>query len=380
MQALSDGGEKPRPARRRIVVEKSDRFHRLSYEPGMELARHRRRAEARGLRVIDLSRLAPDLPAPVEAGPGAAPLPRDEGALRRAIAERLRRERNLALDPETEVLPLLHLPEAFRLLALAFVNPSDVVLLPDPGDPVYRASALVAGGWPIGYALPVSRGRLPDLDRIEPEAAFRARLLYTCYPNRPTGAAAPREFFEELIAFARSHNVLVANDASLAGAYLAERPLPGLLDLPGGKEVGVEFGSLAPFHDVGGWRPGYAIGNREVLFAIASIAERLGGPRLADVGEPIARALAIPAAETERARVVCRERVRLAADGIRALDWEVEEPSAGFHLWVPVPRGTHALDFARFLLRRAGILSVPGGAFGEFGEDHVLLSVSVDET
>jgi aspartate/methionine/tyrosine aminotransferase len=381
VEAESGGGEKRRPSRRRIVVEKADRFHRLSYDPRMELDRLRSRAEARGKRILDFGRLASDLAAPAgDPGGATAPGAVDVRAIRRAIASRIARDRGIRLDPETEVLPLLHLPDAFRLLALAFVNPSDVVLFPDPGDPVYRISALLAGGWPIAYPLPMSRGHLPDFARIEPEAAFRARLLYVCYPNLPTGAAAPAAFFDEVVAFARRENILVAHDASLAEAYLGEERPAGLLDRPGGKEVGIEICSLAPFHDLSGWRVGCAIGNREVLFAISALAGRLSWPRLAEVGGPIACALALAPEERARARSIFSGRIRLAAERIRALEWEVDEPSAGYHLWVPVPHGTHALDFARFLLRRAGVLSVPGGVFGEFGEDHVLFSLTSDET
>ncbi|MFH1277702.1 MAG: aminotransferase class I/II-fold pyridoxal phosphate-dependent enzyme [Candidatus Eisenbacteria bacterium] len=370
-------GEKPRPLRRRIVIEKADRYHRLLADPSEELKRVRRRAEARGFRIVDFSRTAPDLPLPETSG--AAPAGGDLPGIRREIAERLERERGVRLDPETEILPLLHIPESFRFLALAFVNPSDVVLIPDPGDPAYRVSAGVAGGWPISYPLPAGRGFQPDLDRIEPEAAYRARLLFAGYPHMPTGAWAPPGFFADLVRFAKEKNILVAHDATLAAAALGgERP-PGLLDHPEGKEVGVEFHSLAPFHQVGGWRPGFAAGNREILFAVETILERLGQPSLAETAAPLRRALDLPPEETARAREVFRSRGALAAEGIRALGWEVEEPLAGFHLWVRVPHGYHSVGFASLLLRKAGIAVLPGSSFGEFGHDRVLISLTEDE-
>jgi LL-diaminopimelate aminotransferase len=370
---------RPHPLRRRIVLEKADRFHRLSYDPCMEVARIRRRVESRGVRVIDCGRLRSDLPLPAGPERQGAPAAADDRGIRRLIADRVARERGVRLDPETEVLPLLHIPEGFRLLALAFVNPSDVVLVPDPGDPAYRVSALLAGGWPVSIPLPAGRDRLPALDRVEPEAAARARLLFVCYPNLPTGAWASDEFFGRLVSFARQANVLVAHDASLGAASFVEEKPAGLLDRPGGIDVGIEFHSLAPFHDAGGWRPGYAIGNREVLFAVETLAGRLGLQPAAWGGDLLLRVLSVPEEETERARALFRARVRLAAEGLRALEWEVEEPRAGYQLWVPVPHGLHGLSFASFLLRRAGIAALPGGTFGEFGDDHVLLSLALDE-
>lgn len=374
MNGPTEKGGRPRPLRRRIVIEKADRYHRLLADPAEELRRIRKRAEARGLRVVDFGRPSPDLPAPA-AKEGSA----DLGAMRREIAARLARTRALRLDPDTEVLPLLHIPESFRFLALAFVNPSDVVLLPDPGDPAYRVSAAVAGGWPIPYPMPAGRRFLPDLGRIEPEAAYRARLLFAGFPHFPTGAWATREFFGDLIGFAREHNVLVAHDATLAAASLVDELPPGLLDHPEGKEVGVEFHSLAPFHDIGGWRPGFAIGNREILYAIETILERLGQPGLAETASPLRRALDLPEDESNRAREIFRARAALAAQGIRALRWEIEEPRAGYHLWVRVPHGYHSVSFASFLLRKAGIAVLPGASFGEFGHDRVLISLTEDE-
>lgn len=377
MSAPSDKGEKPRALRRRIVIEKADRYHRLLADPSEELKRVRRRAEARGFRIVDFSRPAPDLSPP--SGSGESPGRGDLPGIRREIAARFERERGIRVDPETEVLPLLHIPESFRFLALAFVNPSDVVLLPDPGDPAYRVSAGVAGGWPISYPLPAGKGYHADLDRIEPEAAYRARLLFAGYPHMPSGAWPPPGFFADLVRFAKEKNILVAHDGTLASARLGRENPPGLLDHPEGGDVGVEFHSLAPFHGVGGWRPGFAVGNREILFAVETILERLGQPSLSETAGPLRRALDIPAEEIERAREVYRARTALAVDGIRALGWDVEEPLAGFHLWVRVPHGYHSVGFASLLLRKAGIAVLPGSSFGEFGHDRVLISLTDEE-
>ena len=376
--AKSDKGEKLRPLRRRIVIDKADRYHRLSIDPAGELARVRKRVEAKGVSVIDFTRIHSDIPlpgGPIERGD------RDSTAeIRTAIATRLRKERGIRLDPEAEILPLPHLPDGIHLLTLAFVNPSDVVLYPDPGDPAYRLATIVAGGWPVSYPVPAGRIDMPDFQRIEPEAAFRARLLFAGSPGLPTGSVAAEERIESLARFAQEKNILVAQDLSLAGAVHGEKRPVGLLDLPGGRELGVEFHLLAPFHDAGGWLPGFAVGNREVLYAMETLRRRLGGPPPGAVCEPVRRALALDERDFREAADLFRARITIAVEGLREIDWEAEEPASGFHLWIPVPHGYHSVRFTSLLLRKSGIAVIPGAAFGEFGEDHVLISLTRDES
>lgn len=362
-----------------MLIEKADRIHRLAVDPMEELERARRRAERRGFTVIDFTGADPDVLLPE-----GAPEPEGGGtlsssAIRRAVAERFRAERGVRLDPEREILLLPHARDAFRLFALGFVDHGEVALLPDPGDPAYRAATTLAGGWPIGFPLHESRRHLPGLDRIEPEAARRARLLFIGYPARPLGAAPERPFYDELVRFARRNNIVVVQDATLAGAVAPGETPAGLLDHPEGRELGVEVHDLAPLFDCGGWRPGFAAGNREMLFAARTLLDRFPHPPLRTSLPLFRRVLDLPEEERRRVEALFRSRVDRVTEGLASLSWEVERPRAGHDLWVRVPQGTHSMRFASLLLRRAGVAVLPGALFGEFGHGHVLIRPNRDE-
>ncbi len=366
--------QKPLPLRRRLVIEKAERFHRLSSDPMEELARVRKRAEKRGVRVLDFTRLSSDIPIP------ATERSCEEGAISGLIAEKLAESRGLSLDPATEILPIPHIDEAYRLLTLAFINPGDVVLLPDPADPAYRTATVLAGGWPVTVPLLQGTGYLPDLGRIEAEAALRAKTFFFSYPQFPTGAEAPSEFYDELIGFARRHNIILAHDATLAGFRRGGETPAGLLDHPEGREMGIEFHTLAPLHDTEGWRPGFLAGNREILFAVRSLLRLLMPPSGGARFRFYQNALLIDESERVAAAEIYRQRGEHVRNGLAKWGWDVPEQAGERFLWVRVPYRYHSMRFAAMLIRRAGIAVIPGTAFGEFGDESILVSLSASDT
>ncbi len=374
MKSTTGKREKILPLKRRIVIEKSDRFHRLANDPQNELIRVRRRAEKRGTRVIDFTSPRSDLAAPDSmVSVGAA-------ETCRMLAQLFKDRRGITVDPETEILPLPHVEEGFRLITLSFVNSGDVVLLPDPADQAYRAATILAGGWPVTVPLLKTGGYLPDLGRIEPEASRRTQILFISYPNRPTGAVGPADFYESLVQYSRTMNVPVAHDATLSACWPDDSVPPGLLNHPEGREVGVEFHELAPLHNLDGWRPGYVVGNREIIFAMKMLLNHIGSPGHEGEGVAFRRALALDAEARAAAIATFARRRTVVCDGLREIHWYTRDPGAGTSLWIRTPRQLQSMRFASMLIRRVGIGVIPGVAFGEFGHDYVAIHLTQDET
>ncbi len=356
---------------RRIVIDKSERYHRIVSHPMEELLPSRRRAEKRLGSVIELSVMESDIALPTRS---AETVPPADDVVRDAIAKRLLETRGLRLDPRREILLCDDTEASLEDLALAFIDPSDVVLIPDPALPLYRRVCVLAGGWPIPIPLSDPNDGAPEWERVEPEATRRAKMLWFASPHLPTGKIASAGSIERLIERARRDNVLIVQDARLVSTCRGDLRAGGLLDDPRGRAVGVEAHEFAPWHG-GGDRPGYLIGNREVIEAVRTLGHlrrrRPGRTRLYD-------AFALSDADRESAAATFARRMETALGGLRELDWAVQEPDAGFAVWVRVPTRFHSLRFSAMLLR-AGIAVMPGIAFGEFGHDSVLLSLTTDE-
>lgn len=358
---------------RRIVIDKSERYHRVVSHPMEELLPSRRRAEKRLGSVIDLSVMEPDVALPPRSD-GAPALSDDH--MRDSIAKQLLEDRGVRVDPRREILLCDDVESALEDLALAFIDPSDVVLIPDPALPVYRRICVLAGGWPISIPLSDPNHCAPEWGRVEPEATRRVKILWFASPHLPTGRVASAGSVEQTIDIARRDNVLVVQDARLHGTCRDSVPSACLLDDPRGRSVGVEVHEFTPWHG-GGDRPGCLIGNREVIEAVRTLGRLRRRPAMPGRTR-LQDAFALSQVSHKSASDRFGRRMQAALSGLRELDWAVEEPDAGFALWVRVPARYHSLRFSAMLLR-AGIAVVPGIAFGEFGHDSVLLSLTTSE-
>jgi LL-diaminopimelate aminotransferase len=354
-----------------------------------EIDRMKQEAIRRGMDIINLGVGDPDLPTPphivkrmqeASADPRHHQYPSYEGMLsfRQAVADWYGKRFGVALDPETEVLSLIGSKEGIGHIPLAFVDPGDIVLVPDPGYPVYQAGTVLADGIP--YFMPLTRERafLPDLEAIPSEVLKKARILFLNYPNNPTAAVAPRAFFAEAVAFARKHQLILCHDAAYSemayDGYLPE----SILAVEGAKDVAIEYHSLSKTYNMTGWRIGFAVGCRKVLSGLGRIKTNLDSGVFQAVQEAAITALSGPQECVEAMRAVYRERRDALVDGLSALGFTVDKPKATFYVWIGVPKGQTSASFASALLSDVGIVMTPGTGFGQHGEGYIRAALTVD--
>jgi len=370
-------------------VELADRLKRLPPYLFAEIDKKKREARARGVDLIDMGIGDPDLPtAPhvIEALKRAAESPANhrypdyEGLLsfRAAAAEWYRRRFGVSLDPETEVLTLIGSKEGTAHMPLAFVNPGDVVLVPDPGYPVYAAGTWFAGGEVHCMPLRRANGFLPDLDEIPAAVARRARLMYLNYPNNPTAATATAAFFARVVRFAQEHGIIVCHDAMYSELRFDGYRPPSFLETPGAREVGIEFHSLSKTYSMTGWRIGFAVGHAGALAGLGKVKTNVDSGVFQAVQEAGIAALTGPQDVAERYRRTYQDRRDVVVAGLRALGWEVDTPRAAFFVWAPVPGRLDSRTFAARLLDEVGCVVTPGVGFGPSGEGFYRIALTID--
>jgi len=353
-----------------------------------EIDRVKTRLREEGHRLLDFGVGDPDLPTPgfiVDAMVEAARKPKHHRypsyagmkSFRQAAAEWCRHRHGISVDPDTELLTLIGSKEGIAHFPLGVIDPGDLVLVTDPGYPVYVNTVRFAGGEVALVPLSEEQGWLPDLEAIDPALAARAKLFILNYPNNPIGATADQEFFERLIAWAKKHDVFILHDAAyIEVGYDGWRP-PSLLSLPGGKEVGIEFHSLSKTFNMTGWRIGFAAGNAEAVGALAKIKTQVDS----GVFEPV-QVAAIEAYKSGESAlgdilaVYQRRRDRMVT-ALRALGLEAMNPRGAFYIWTRVPGGQGSAAFARRLLEESGVVVMPGTGFGARGEGWFRFSLTV---
>lgn len=353
----------------------------------VEIDKQKRAALARGVDVIDLGVGDPDLPTPklildalqaasLDARNHQYPLGRGRRDFLEAVSAWLLRRFGVKVDPEREVLCLIGSKEGIGHAPLAFVNPGDVVLIPDPGYPVYYASTVFAGAEPVRLPLLEQNRFLPDLDAVPADVARRAKLMFLNYPNNPTAATADREFLERAVAWCRRHEVILAYDMAYSEVFFEGDPPPSILELPGASEVAIEFHSFSKTFSMTGWRLGFACGRRELIDALAQLKGNL------DSGTVSAVQLAGKAGlEHDREIVpelvrVYRRRRDLFVAGLQAAGFNLQPPAATFYVWCRVPAGFDSTRYAATLLEQAAVVATPGVGFGPAGEGFIRFSLT----
>ena len=356
----------------------------------VEIDRRKRAAREAGVDVIDLGVGDPDAPTPhfiVEAMARAIREPENhkyaigggKPEFREAAAEFMQRRFGVHLDARTEVLALLGSKEGIGHLPLAVLNPGEVALIPQPAYPVYQASTILAGG--VCHIMPLSaeHGWLPQLDQIPADVCRRARLMFINYPNNPTSACASLGFFQDVVAFARQHDLLVMQDAAYSELYFGETP-PSLLQVDGAKDVGIEIHSLSKTFNMTGWRIGFAVGNADVLAALAQVKSNLDSGIFGAVQRAGIEALHNTDHVEIRAQTdVYKQRRDLVVEGLRAAGWSVTPPEATFYIWAGTPGGRNSMEVCSRVLEETGVVLIPGGGFGPCGEGYARLALTVDQ-
>ncbi|MDI9617096.1 MAG: LL-diaminopimelate aminotransferase [Methanothrix sp.] len=348
----------------------------------------KRRARERGVDVIDLSVGDPDIPTPehiikemCEAvkRPANHQYPSYEGKIefREAVAEWYRNIFGVDLDPSTEILTLIGSKEGLAHAPLAFVNPGDRVLVPDPAYTVYSTAVMFAGGVPERMPLLKKNSFLPDLEsiraRLEQDPSWRPRLIFLNYPNNPTGAVAGIDFFRELVDLAREYGIMVMHDNPYSEIYFDGRP-PSILQVPGAKDVAVEFHSLSKTYNMTGWRIGMVSGGSRIIEGIGKVKSNIDSGNFGAVQDAGIAALRSPPEIVDGLRSVYRERIEILYSALCDIGLELSKPKATFYLWAWT--GGDSREYAKMLLERTGIVVTPGVGFGEHGEGYIRLSVT----
>ncbi len=355
-----------------------------------ELDRLKQAEIAKGVDVIPLGVGDPDQPTPNNIlgamhraidRPQNHQYPSYEGmpSFREAVANWYARRFNVTLDPATEILSLIGSKEGIGHIPFAFVNPGDVVLVPEPGYPVYEIGTLLAGGEPYRMPLLRENGFLPDLDNIPPEITARARLLFLNYPNNPTAAVASRAFFEKVVHFAREKEIIVCHDAAYTEMYYDGKKPLSFLEVDGALEVGVEFHSLSKTYNMTGWRVAFVSGAAPVIAGLGKIKTNLDSGIFQAIQEAGIEALEGDQSAVEEMRVLYQERRDTLLAGLKKAGLVCDPPEATFYLWLPVPAGYSSTSFTKLLLEKAGVAVTPGNGFGISGEGYVRFALTVSK-
>ncbi len=300
-------------------------------------------------------------------------------SFRKAVAKYYERK-DVTLDPEKEVVALIGSKEGIAHIPFAFVNPGDVVLVPDPGYPVFSSSTLFAGGRVVTMPLLQKNKFLPDLSKISEKDARNAKLMFLNYPNNPTAAMAPIDFYKEVIQFAKKYEIIVCHDAPYSEIYFEEKPL-SFLQVEGAREVGIEFNSLSKTYNMTGWRIGWAAGNEKVIAGLLKIKTNVDSGAFHAIQEAAVCALTSDQDCVEQVRRVYREKRDLLVDELNAVGFSIPKPKASFYVWFRIPKGFKgSSDFATHVLEKTGVVITPGNGFGECGEGFVRISLTAPLT
>lgn len=352
-----------------------------------EIARAKAEALAAGRDLIDLGIGDPDQPTPAaiidKLGEAARDpethrydeSPAGEPQFLNACAAWFERRFGVTLDPKIELLELIGSKEGLAHLCWGYIDPGDVALVPDPAYTVPKVNTLLAGGTPHLMPLTPENNWLPDLSAIPTDVAKKAKLLFLNYPNNPTGAIAPPEFFAEAVRFARDHDLLICQDCAYSEVGYDGYQAPSILQTEGAKDVAIETHSLSKTLNMTGWRIGFAAGNPDAVATLNRVKSNIDSKQFAAIAR--AAGWALQHADNEETLDLYRRRRDILVNGLNGLGWNLPMPRAAFYVWIPVPPGYTSMSFAKDLLERAGVLAIPGVGYGENGEGFVRMSLTV---
>ena len=368
----------------------AERIDKLQPYLFVEISRKINQKRAAGIDVITFAIGDPDIPTPphildklIEAAqdPPNHRYPESDGLpqFRRAVSDWYGQRFGIALDSDKEVLSLIGAKEGIGHMALCFIDPGDVALVPDPGYPVYAVGTMFAGGESYFMPLLEENGWLPDLDAIPEQVAQKAKVMWLNYPNNPTSATADIEYFERVVDFAKAYDIAVCHDGPYTEVAYDGYVPPSFMQARGAMDVAVEFHSLSKSYNMTGWRVGMAVGNAEMINALMRVKSNL------DSGIP--QAIQIAGIEALQASQECigennaiyqRRRDKLV-DALRGIGMEITPPKASLYVWARVPEGYGSAEFAAMLLEEKDIVVTPGSGYGEYGEGYIRLSLTLSD-
>ncbi len=299
-------------------------------------------------------------------------------SLRMAFSAWYGRHFGVMPDPDSEILPLMGSKEGIMHISMAFLDPGDEVLVPDPGYPAYAAAARLAGGVVRSYDLTEENGWMPDIPAIEAAGTDRLKIMWINYPHMPTGARASRELFEELVRFAQRHRILLCNDNPYS--FILNSDHLSILSVPGAAETALELNSLSKSHNMAGWRIGMLAGNSTYINDVLKVKSNMDSGMFQPLQAAAAAALALPDSWYEEINSVYSRRRILAAKIMNALSCTFAESQSGLFLWGKIPGGfSDAEELTEELLHRNHLFVTPGSVFGRNGRRHIRISLCASE-
>ncbi len=305
------------------------------------------------------------------------PSSKGKTGFREAVAKRYKNDLNLDLDPETEVTSLIGSKEGIHNIHLAYVNPGDLVLYPNPGYPVYRISPSFCGGVPYAMPLQEELGFLPDLNKIPAKVAKKSVIIWVNYPNNPTAATATKAFYREVLDFAVDYDLIVCSDEAYSAIAFDSYKPPSFLEVDGSRERSIVFNSFSKTYSMTGWRLGYAIGNKELVSGLVKLKGNVDSGTCQFIQDAGAVALSKSQESVREVVKVYQRRRDLMVKGLLKLGFKIDRPKATFYLWMNVPEGD-SMGFASNLLK-VGVVVTPGIGFGEHGEGYVRFALTQPE-
>ena len=355
-----------------------------------EIDKKKAQALAKGADIIDLSIGDPDQPTPkyiIDAmkkaldDPTTHNYPPYEGTkdFRKAVADWYKKRFNVGLDPETEVMSLIGSKEGIAHMLFALLDPGDISLIPDPSYPVYKMCTLLAQGEPYFLPLVKENAFMPDLAAIPKETAKKAKLMFINYPNNPTSAVATPEFLTSVVRFCKENDIVLCSDLAYSEVTFGGYRAQSILEIPGAKDIAVEFHSLSKTFNMTGWRIGMAAGSKEAIKALAVVKTNIDSGAFKAIQKAAVEALNGPGDFTKQTNLMYEKRMRTLVDGLNSLGWKLEYTKATFYVWVPVPKGYTDEQFCAVLLDKCAVLVVPGSGYGDSGRGYVRFCITADE-
>jgi len=354
------------------------------------LAQMKREKSNEGAKVVDLSVGAPNIPPAQHIIDALAASAKektnyvyalnDTAELQGAVSEWYCRRYGVEIDGETEVISLLGSQDGLSHISLVIVDPGDLVLVPDPGYPIFSDGPVLAGAQLYRMPQKKENGYIIDLRKIPEKVAQKAKFMIVSYPNNPVTSVAPPSFYRELIAFAKKYDIVVLHDNAYSELVFDGEECGSFLQYEGAKDVGVEFNSLSKTYGIAGARIGFAIGNAKIISMIKSLKSNMDYGMFLPIQKAAVAALTGPQDCVKSTRLAYEKRRDILVEGLNAIGWKIEKPKATMFVWAKIPEPfTSSEEFTKQLLKKAGVLVTPGSAFGPSGEGHVRMALVQNE-
>lgn len=375
-------------------IEPANNIKRLPQYIFGHLATLRDKKDKEGIKIIDLSVGDPDFPTPkniveemkeqldIESN-HKYPSFQGEKKLRESVAKWYKKNYEVDLDPDDEVLILLGSKEGLAHMPMVFLNDDDIAIIPDPAYPAYLSSVKISEGMPYIAPLLAENNFLPDLSKIPSRVREKSKLFYINYPNNPTSALATDDFYEELVEFASKNNIIVCSDFAYSEIVFDNRKAKSFLSTNGAKEIGVEFHSFSKTFAMTGWRLGFVAGNKTVIKHLGSLKKCMDSGVFKAVQFAGIEALEGNSDIFDLMMEEYQKRRDIFAEGLGRLGWEFNVPESTYYFWIKIPNkfNLSSIEFAEYLVNEIGVLVMPGVGFGEYGAGYfrIAINVSIDK-